>query len=411
MSSKKLTACRVCKSQKLHKFLDLGSTALANSFVKKEELGKPELKFPLEVCFCENCNFVQLTNIVDPKLMFQSYLWVSGTSDAVPVHFRELAKDAAQRAKLTSSDLVIDIGSNDGTLLKAFKEIGATVLGIEPAKNIAAIANGKGIDTINEFFNSKTAESIAKIKGQAKVITATNVFAHIDDLYDTIKGVKALLRDDGIFIIEAPYLIDLLEKGEFDTIYHEHLSYLSVRPLIKLFELNDMVLFDVKRTAIHGGSIRFFVSKDKAIKPSKSLEGLVELEKKMKLDSLKTYKIFADRANNLKKETVSLLQNLKSKGKRIAGYGAPAKGNTLLQFYGIDTKLLDYISDKNPLKHGLYTPGSHIPVYSAEKLIEDMPDYVFILAWNFADEVMRQQSGYSKLGGKFIVPIPKPIII
>ncbi len=407
-----VTNCRICKNAELKKFLELGNQPLANSFLRKEDLKKPEPTYPLNLVFCNNCGLVQLDYVVPPELMFKSYLWVSGTSDAVPVHFQQLADESTKIVGAGENSLVVDIGSNDGTLLKGFKKVGIRTLGVEPATNIAEIARKSGIETVNDFFNSATAEKIVKEKSKAKIITATNVVAHINDSYDLLAGVSVLLEDDGAFVIEVPYLVDMIQNNEFDTAYHEHLSYFAIRPLTELFKSFDMEIFDVKRFPIHGGTIRIYVKKKSSnLKTTAAVGELLKLEEEMELDKFETYLEFADRIKRLKENLISLLKKLRSEGKNIIGYGAPAKGNTLLNFFGIDTKLLDYIADKNPLKHGLLTPGMHIPVVPVEKILEDKPDYMFILAWNFADEVMRQQQKYKDIGGKFIIPIPGPRIV
>ena len=412
MAIKAHTNCRVCKTKLTHRFLKLGPIPLANSFVKSEQLDKLEDFYPLDVYFCEACGLVQLGHVVPPEVMFRNYIYVSGTSATIPAHFANLAKEAVERFSLDKDSLVVDIGGNDGTLLRGFKNLNVRVLNVEPATNIAKIAESSGIETFNEFWNKATALKIANEKGKAKLIIGTNVFAHVDDWDGFIEGVTILLDNNGVFIIEAPYLVDLLEKTEFDTIYHEHLSYLAIRPMVTLFKRCGMEVSDVKRTSIHGGSIRLYIKKSGSnIQTTGSVNELLSLEKKLKLDSLDTYLEFAANVETLKQKLVDLLKGLKSKGKRIAGYGAPAKGNTLLNYYKIGTDLLDYIVDKNPLKQGLYTPGMHIPTFDAGKILEDMPDYLLILAWNFADEIMAQQHAFKEKGGKFIIPLPQPAVL
>ncbi len=407
-----ITNCRVCNNQNLKNILDLGNQPLANSFLRKEDLDKPEPSYPLNLVFCNNCGLVQLDFVVSPELMFKNYLWVSGTSDTVPMHFQQLVEEAVRIVNTNKNSLVVDIGSNDGTLLKGFKKLGVKTLGVEPATNIAELAEQSGIETVNDFFNSKTAEQIVKERGKAEIITATNVVAHINDSYDLLTGVNALLEDDGTFIIEVPYLADMIQNNEFDTAYHEHLSYFTVRPLVELFKRFDLKIFDVKRFPIHGGTIRVYVKKKSSnLKVTNAVNYQLKLEKEIGLDNLETYVKFSERIWKLKHDLIVLLQKFKAEGKKIVGYGAPAKGNTLLNFFKIGPDLLDYIVDKNPLKHGLYTPGMHIPVMPVEKIMEDKPDYMLILAWNFADEIMRQQQKFKEIGGKFIIPIPEPRII
>lgn len=412
MAIKEHTECRVCKTKLAQRFLELGPTPLANSFLKREQLDKPEPFYPLDVYFCGECGLVQLGHVVSPEIMFKDYIYVSGTSTTIPVHFASLAKEAVEKLKLDENSLVIDIGGNDGTLLRNFKAMNIRVLNVEPAANIARIAESFGIETVNEFWDKTTALKISEEKGRAKLIIGTNVFAHVDDWNGFLEGVATALDDSGVFIIEAPYLADLLEKTEFDTIYHEHLSYISIRPMATLFKKCGMELFDVKKLSIHGGSIRLYAKKAGSGRQiSSSVNELLSSEKKLKLNSLSTYLEFAAKVESLKQKLVRMLKDLKSGGKRIAGYGAPAKGNTLLNHFGIGTDLLDYIVDRNQLKQGLYTPGTHIPIFPAERLQEDMPDYVLVLAWNFADEIMLQQSAFKEKGGKFIIPLPQPEVV
>lgn len=407
-----MVVCRICKNETLQKFLDLGRQPLANSFLTGDELKKPEPTYPLSLFFCSNCGLVQLDYVVNPELMFKNYLWVSGTSDTVPLHFQQLAEESTKISKADKNSLVVDIGSNDGTLLKGFRNIGVRTLGVEPAANIAEIARKSGIETVNDFFNSQTAERIRNDYGGAKIITATNVMAHIDNSYDLLSGVNVLLEEDGVFVIEVPYLVDMIEKNEFDTAYHEHLSYFAIRPLVKLFENFGMEIFDVKRFPIHGGTIRVYVKKKSSnLKISNSVNELLELEKNIGLDKFDTYLQFAERIRKLKEDLLSILKKLKSENKKIIGYGAPAKGNTLLNYFQIGADLLDYIADKNPLKHNLYTPGMHIQVVPVDRIEKDKPDYMLILAWNFSDEIIKQQQKFKEAGGKFIVPIPQPKIL
>jgi hypothetical protein len=402
--------CRVCESTDLIKFLSLGDTPLVNSLLKREQLELAEPKYPLDVYFCKNCNLVQLADIVPPEIMFRNYLYVSGISDTMRLHFSELAESIVKRFNLSPESLVVDIGGNDGTLLKSFKNFGVKVLNVEPAHNIAKMSVDNGIETINEFWDEYVASKIKKSSGGAKIIIGTNVFAHVDNLDDFMRGVKTLLSDDGVFIVEVPYLVDLIKKKEFDTIYHEHLSYFALKPLITLFSKFGMVLFDVERVGVHGGSIRVFVKRGLE-NQSDSVKELLKLEENEGLSSLEIYENFAKNVEMIKEKLVSLLKKLKDNGKSIVGYGAPAKGNVLLNYCKIGTDLLEYTVDKTPIKQGLYTPGMRIPVFPPEKIVEDMPDYVLILSWNFADEIIKQQQKYKELGGKFIIPIPEPKII
>lgn len=409
---KKLAHCRVCKDRKLTKVLNLGPTPLANAFLKKEELDLPEKYYPLDVYLCNNCSFLQLGHVASPVVLFSNYVYVSSTSKVFVNHFREFAQKTIPRFKLNSKSLVIDIGSNDGILLKPFKEAGIRVLGIEPAKHIAEVARKGGIQTFAEFFSISLAEKIVRQKGKAKIVTATNVFAHIDDLDEVIRGLEILLDKDGVFIMEAPYLIDFLKKRYFDLVYHEHLSYWAMKPLITLFERFNMVVFDVQKVPVHGGSIRVFVKKkDGPWRVEKRVEKFGDLEKEANLEDIDTYLNFGNEILDNKIKLVTILSKLKSNGKSIAGYGAPAKGNTLLNFFSIGTEIVDFIVDDSLWKQGLYTPGKRIPVVPSKILYEEKPDYLLILAWNFADSIIKMHKKYKESGGKFIIPVPKPKIV
>jgi dTDP-4-dehydrorhamnose 3,5-epimerase-like enzyme len=405
------TTCRICGSNKLHKFLSLGPTPLANSFLKKDQINKPESYYPLDVYFCSNCFLVQLLDVVTPEVLFKEYPYLTGASKPMQPHFSELAEVVMQNFKLGKNSLVVDIGSNDGTLLQYFSKLNLRVLGIEPAHNIAKIAEDGGVETVNDFFSEACAIRISKKYGPADVILATNVFAHVDDLDKFLRGVRHLMSDNGTFIIEVPYLLNLLKKLEFDTIYHEHLSYFAVSPLVHLFRRFGMEVVDVKQVPVHGGSIRVFVQKSLNKKQSQNVTRLILMEKKVGLESLKTYLDFANEVFLLKEKLVELLKKLKEGGNKIIGYGAPAKGNTLLNYCKIGTNILDYIVDTTPSKQWCYTPGMHIPIFPDKKFHEEPPDYAFLLAWNYADEIIEKEREYIQRGGKFILPIPKPVVI
>ncbi len=412
MKAKRIDFCRLCKSKQLVGVLNLGSSPPANSFLKKSQLGTKENFFPLVVNFCANCGQLQLSHVVSPEILFRNYVFVSSTSRVTVAHFEEYARSVFNKVKLKKGDLVVDLGSNDGVLLKPFKKLGAKVLGVDPARNVARCATKQGIPTLPHFFNVKLAKQIAQKYGMAKVITANNVFAHIHDLDDIVRGVLALLDPEGAFIIEAPYNIDLLEKNLFDIIYHEHLSYLSIRPLQKFFNSHDMEIFDVVKREVHGGSVRIFVKKISAKhKFEKSVQVFTELEEKNKLSDIRTYREFAKNIAKNKTELVQLLKKLKEKNKHIAGYGAPAKSTTLLHYFNIGRETLDFIVDDSPFKQGLFTPGKHIPVVATDELYTRKPDYVLILAWNFADSIMNMHDKYKRMGGKFIIPVPTPKVI
>jgi hypothetical protein len=385
---------------------------LANSLLKKEQLNSPEPLFPLDVYFCNECGLVQLTYVVPPEILFKNYVYVTGISDTMREHFAQFAKEIVENFNLSSDSLIVDIGGNDGTFLKEFKRFNVKTLNVEPATNIAKLSEESGIETVNDFWSDETAVRIKKEMGPAKVILGTNVFAHVNDLDGFLRGVNSLLDDGGIFVIEVPYLGDLIKNREFDTIYHEHLSYFAISPLMTLFKKFNMEIFDIKRVGVHGGSIRVYVGRvSKSLKVSESVPNLLEVEKGLKLNSLDTYIKFATEIKEMKDKLLEILRKLRSEGKKIVGYGAPAKGTVLLNYFGISADILDYTVDRTTLKQGLYVPGVRIPIFPPEKLLEDKPDYVLILVWNIADEIMKQQQKYKELGGRFIIPVPEIKII
>jgi len=405
-----LAECRICQSKKLERFISLGPIPLANSFLRSDQLAQAEDYYPLDVCYCNDCGLVQLAQVVSPQVLFKDYAYQTGTSDPLKVHFGKLAENIVQRFGFPIGSFIVDIGSNDGTLLANFKTHGMRALGVEPAGNIAQLASKRGIETLSDFFDKNLAHKIFLNWGHARVITATNVFAHVHDLKNFVEGISYLMTDDGVFVIEVPYLMDMLAKVEFDTIYHEHLSYFALRPLITLFRKFGMSVSQVERIKIHGGSLRVYVEKTKQRLPS-SVTELLELEVASGMFSMKAYKKFAEDTDKIREELVLLLKGLKKQRKKITGYGAPAKGNVLLNYCKIGTDILDFITDTTPFKQGRYTPGMHIPVVPETHFHELKPDYALLLAWNYADEIRKKESSYLKAGGKFIVPIPTPRIV
>ena len=404
--STRITSCRACGTSTLEPVLSLGKTPLANALLTKEDLSKPEPAFPLELVFCSSCTLVQITEEVPPETMFGEYLYFSSFSDTMLKHAEAIATRLVKEQELDAKSLVVEVASNDGYLLQYYAKAGVPVLGVEPARNIAKVAEERGIRTLCRFFGSEVAAEL-RAKGElADVIHANNVLAHVPDLNGVVGGFGTLLKDDGIAVIEAPYVRDLVEHCEFDTIYHEHLCYFSLTALDRLMARHALVVHDVERLAIHGGSLRIFVSKKSAYERSARVTALLEEEKALGIDKLPFYAGFASRVNGLKTELVSVLKDLKAKGARVAAYGAAAKGATLVNFFGIGSDLVDFVVDRSTYKQGRYMPGARIPILPPEALLEKKPDYCLLLAWNFADEILAQQKAYRDAGGKFIVPIP-----
>lgn len=408
----KRTTCRACGSSDLHSFLNLGPTPLANSFLRLESEFSSEAYFPLEVYFCNNCSLIQLLDVIDPEVLFRNYIYVTGTSDTIAHHNVGYAEAVVDLLKPVPTDLVVEIASNDGSLLKCFQTHNVRILGVEPAINIAEIANSQGVETINRFFNSEAAAEIREDYGPAKAVIGNNVLAHVDESRDFLLGCKKLLDEDGLVIIEVPYLRELLDRLEYDTIYHEHLCYFSVSTLMRLCDEVGLSMVRVDRVPVHGGSLRLYAGRPEYYgNHSSAVQSIVEEESSLGINNFTRYEQFALAVENSKITLLDLLESIINQGKSIAGYGAPAKGNTLLNYCHIGTRLVPYTVDKNPLKLNLFTPGMHIPVLPVESLLEQQPDYVLILAWNFAQEIMLQQDEYHQRGGQFIVPIPAPKVV
>lgn len=403
--------CRICKGARLTKFISLGNHPPPNRFVKKDELNQPEPLCPADLYFCEDCALVQMTDVVPAEVMFRDHPYVSGTTATLSQHFRNVANELMERFEVPSGALVVDIGSNDGTFLKGFAGTTVRTLGVEPAAKIADLARGAGIETLNEFFSAKVGEQIRAQYGTAKLINAAGVFFHVDNLDDFVLGVQNLLADDGVFVVQAVYLVDMIERNSFDNIYHEHVCHYSLKPLDALFDRFGLQIFDVRRVPIHGGSIVAYISKKGRFPRTANPDRLIAEEKQKGLHDIKRFVQFAAKAAEIKTDLVAMLRDLKAKGNRIAAYGAPAKGNTLLNYCQIGTDILDYATEKNSLKWGLYTPGMHIPVIPEQEAWSNPPDYYLMLAWNFLDELLEKEKEFRARGGKFIVPIPEPRIM
>jgi SAM-dependent methyltransferase len=404
--------CRLCGSKRLTEVVRLAPTPPANAFVPASELDKDQDRFPLDVFFCDDCAHVQILDVVDPRILFEHYVYVSGTSPVFVQHFEDYAAFVMKGFKPVSGGLVLDIGSNDGTLLSFFQKAGMRVLGIDPAQEISATATARGIPTICGFFGADKGAEIAAEHGKAEVITANNVFAHIDDLSGVVDGVRGLLSPSGVFVFEVSYLVDVFEKTLFDTIYHEHLDYHSVKPLVRFFAAKGMELIEAVRVDSHGGSLRGIAQLKGGPRPvGASVTELVTLEEGLGLDKAATLAKFAADIEALGAELNALLKRLKAQGKRIGGFGAPAKATTLMYHFGIGPELVDFIIDDSPLKQGLYSPGMHIPVVSSAEGFAKAPDYLVILAWNFAAPIIAKNAAFREKGGKFIVPIPKVEVV
>jgi len=402
----------MCESTNLELFLDLGFIPLVDRFLTQQELNEPETLYPLNLRICNDCGLVQLGYIVPAeKLYDENYAYESGTTTKRRESYLELATYVCKNFDIPTNSLVVDIGSNVGVLLECFKSNKMKILGIDPSGNVVKIANSKGIETLEGFFNSEMIKKILSSKPKPHVVTATNLFAHIQNYRLFIEDLKNFLREDGIFVFQVPHFLQLLNNLEYDTVYHEHISYFGLKPLIKFFKKYDMEIFDVLETDIDGGSIRCFVGRAGLREISNNVNTILEKEEKSQIYSKEKLEKFADDVKNQKKQLNNLLISLKQDNKRVVGLSAPAKGMTLLNYCKIDNHILDYVTEKSELKIGKYTPGMHIYVEPDQKLLDDKPDYALILAWNFADEIMKNLEDFHKAGGKFILPIPSPKII
>lgn len=406
------THCRICAQALPDPFLDLGETPLANSFPSDPSEFSAELSYPLAVAGCANCGLVQLNYVVPAEQLYRDYIYVSSTSDGVRQHADHLAETLMAQYGWTPSDLIVEVASNDGTVLQAFKRRGVKVLGIEPARNIAAIANAVGIPTIPEFFNKESAEAVLAQHGRAAGLFGRHVFAHVDDVHEFVEAARLCLADDGVFLIEVPYLGDFLEHLEFDTVYHEHLSYISLGAMEHLCRQHEMELTDVEQIDLHGGSIVMHMRRKSVAKASERLTRLLEQERRAGLTDPQRLKKFAADVKDWKTRFERLIADLQAGGASLIGYGAAAKANTLLNFCSAAAGPLSYILDRSSHKHGRYTPGTHIRVEGVDHwTIGPRPTHMVVLAWNFKDEIMAQMKPFAEAGGRFVIPIPEPTVI
>ncbi len=401
--------CRFCRSGLCHTFTDLGMSPLCESNLSADELNEMEPFYPLHVFVCEQCFLVQLQEYVSPENIFTEYAYFSSYSDSWLAHAKAYTDLMLRRFSLDHSSLVVELASNDGYLLQYFVEKGIPVLGIEPAVNVAKEATKKGIPTLVKFFGEKLAAEIVRGGTQADLILGNNVLAQVPDVCDFVRGMKTLVKPQGVITLEFPHLMRLMERNQFDTIYHEHFSYFSFLTAMKIMAKFDLMVFDVEELSTHGGSLRVYVrhTKNSLLSVTERALELAEREEKAGFTRLETYFLFDEKVKETKRKILEFLIDAKRAGKSIAGYGAPGKGNTLLNYCGIRTDFLDYTVDRNPYKHGKFLPGTHIPIFAPEKIRHTKPDYVLILPWNLKDEIGQQLSYIREWGGKFVVPIPE----
>ena len=404
--------CRLCSNNKFNLVLNLGKQPPSNAFLSKNRLKEPEKKFPLRLYICKKCHHLQLRDVVDKKYLFSHYLYLTSANKPIVDHFERYANVVYKKfLKNKKNPFIVEIGSNDGTLLKKFSKYNVNVLGIEPAKNLANISRNLKIKTENTFFSFNLAKKISK-KQKADLIIANNVLGHVDDLNNFIKGISTLLNHDGIFVFEVPHGLEMIKNLEFDTIYHEHISYFLIEPLSKWLEKNDLEIFNIEKQKVHGGTIRVFVSKKNIFKIRKSVENLKKQEKYYGLNKLQTFMQFSKKTSKLKLLLKKKIEKFKEKNYLVFGYGAPAKGNVLLNYCEIDNKVLDFITDTTLLKQGKFTPGTKIPIINPKNKPNTNSKMIgLLLAWNYKDTIIKKETNFLKSGGKFLIPIPKPRVV
>lgn len=404
----RLHECRACLAPAPLMFLAMGDHPPANMFVRADEVSQRQPAFSLDTQACLSCGLIQVDDQI-PADFFRRYLYVPSGATTMHGHFAGLAEVLTREA---NGKLIVDIGCNDGLLLSAANKLGAKTLGVDPAANIAELARARGVDVHVGYFDPESAAELRQVHGPAQAIVTTNTFNHIGDLHAFMRGVLTLLADDGTFVIEVPWAKDLLEKNEFDTVYQEHLSEFSVRSLAVLGKLFGLTIVDITRLSVHGGSMRVFLQHSGTARPAAPIvQQMLDEELAAGMLDAEVYGAFAKRIDIVRRDLLAMLVDLKGQGLKIAGYGAPAKGNTLLNYFGIGTETLDFLVDRNPLKHGLFSPGMKIPVHSTDAIGTEKPDILLVLAWNFFDEIREQQSEFEAGGGKFLVPLPEPVLV
>lgn len=405
--------CRFCQSDLQHTFVDLGMSPLSNAYLASSELNKAEKFYPLHAYVCDECFLVQLEEFESPDAIFSDYAYFSSYSDSWLNHAQKYTELMIDRFQFNQSSQVIEIASNDGYLLQFFQAQNISVLGIEPAQNVAKVAIEKGIDTVVKFFGVQTAQELANQGKKADLLLGNNVLAHVPDINDFVGGMQIILKPDGVITMEFPHLLQLMNNNQFDTIYHEHFSYLSLLTVSRIFAHHKLTVFDVEELSTHGGSLRIYAKHEHNDKLpiTDRLLALQKTEKEAGLEQVNTYLDFSDKVISTKQKLLTFLIDAKKAGKTIVGYGAAAKGNTLLNYCGIRTDFLDYTCDRSPHKQGKFLPGTHIPIYSPDKIAETKPDYVLILPWNLKDEITQQLAYIREWGGKFVVPIPEVEVI
>lgn len=407
----KRDTCRLCGSRDLKMVLSFAATALCDAYVPKDRVNDIQEIYPLDLFLCEVCGYIHLPYIVNPEIIYRDYLYVTTSSFGLSDHFKSYADEVLSNLKPSAQSLIVDIGSNDGTLLGHFKNRNMRVLGIEPAVEIAKNAAKEGVETLPVFFGKEISGKIKGDYGTADIITINNLFANIDDLEDVVKGVYNLLSDDGAFIIESSYVADMMENMVFDFIYHEHLSYFSVKPLKQFFNRHNMEIFNIERVPTKGGSLRYYIQKKGSLRAiSPSVSNLIAYEEYVRLYHKDTFKAFSAKIDEKKSILINMLERLKAEKKRIAGYGGSATTTTLLYHFGIGN-ILDYIVDDNPAKQNMFSPGYHIPVVNSDTLYKSKPDYTLVLAWRYFEPIIKKHQAYLDQGGHFIRPLPHVEII